>query len=99
MEGFQSVLFLFLELRLKEIGCLWCSGAPYPWSPRIPFPHLVVGLEVHCVGNKMHKAFPLSVIKFPLVEDVPAASKESSHCQKKRDANAMMIALLLKVKE
>nr|GFB55323.1 hypothetical protein [Tanacetum cinerariifolium] len=32
------------------------------------------------VGNKMHKAFPLPVIKFPLVEELPTASKEGCHC-------------------
>nr|GEX65772.1 hypothetical protein [Tanacetum cinerariifolium] len=46
------------------------------------------------VGNKMHKAFPLSVIEFPLAEEVPTASEESSHCQKKRDATTKRIALL-----
>nr|GEV49585.1 putative reverse transcriptase domain-containing protein [Tanacetum cinerariifolium] len=48
------------------------------------------------VGNKMHKAFPLPVIEFPLLEEVPTASEESSHCQKKREATAVKIALLLK---
>nr|GEU68547.1 hypothetical protein [Tanacetum cinerariifolium] len=48
------------------------------------------------VRNKMHKAFPLSVMVFPLSEEVPTASEESSHCQKKRDATAEKIALLLK---
>nr|GEW41948.1 hypothetical protein [Tanacetum cinerariifolium] len=43
----------------------------------------------------MHKAFPLPVIKFPLAEEVPIATKESSNCQKKRDATAMRIALLV----
>nr|GEY75183.1 putative reverse transcriptase domain-containing protein [Tanacetum cinerariifolium] len=46
--------------------------------------------------NKMHKAFPLPVIEFPLPEEVPTASEESSHCQKKREATAVKIALLLK---
>nr|GEV10981.1 hypothetical protein [Tanacetum cinerariifolium] len=36
------------------------------------------------VGNKMQKAFPLPVIEFPLPEEVPTVSEESSHCQKKR---------------
>nr|GEX98930.1 hypothetical protein [Tanacetum cinerariifolium] len=31
---------------------------------------------------------------FPLLEEVPTASEESSHCQKKRDATAKRIALL-----
>nr|GEZ18288.1 hypothetical protein [Tanacetum cinerariifolium]GEZ26459.1 hypothetical protein [Tanacetum cinerariifolium] len=47
----------------------------------------------------MHKAFPLSVIEFPLTEEVPTASKESSHCQKKRDATAKRIALLFSTPE
>nr|GEW76560.1 xylulose kinase-1 [Tanacetum cinerariifolium] len=51
------------------------------------------------VGNKMHKAFTLPVIDFPLAEEVPTASEESSYCQKKRDATAKRIALLVKVKE
>nr|GEW47855.1 retrovirus-related Pol polyprotein from transposon TNT 1-94 [Tanacetum cinerariifolium] len=40
--------------------------------------------------------FPLPIIKFPLPEKVPTASEESSHSQKKRDATAEKIALLLK---
>nr|GEW97419.1 zinc finger, CCHC-type [Tanacetum cinerariifolium] len=48
------------------------------------------------VGNKMHKEFPLPVMKFPLQGEVPTANEESSHCQKKRDATAHKIALLLK---
>nr|GEW71502.1 hypothetical protein [Tanacetum cinerariifolium] len=44
----------------------------------------------------MHKAFSLPVMEFPLPEEVPTASEESSHCQKKRDATAVKIALLLK---
>nr|GEX46223.1 hypothetical protein [Tanacetum cinerariifolium] len=46
--------------------------------------------------NKMHKAFPLPVMVFPLPEEVPTTSEESSHCQKKKDATAEKIALLLK---
>nr|GEV13086.1 hypothetical protein [Tanacetum cinerariifolium] len=48
------------------------------------------------VENKMHKAFPLPVIEFPLAEEVPTASEEGCHCQKKRDATARKIALLSK---
>nr|GEZ61117.1 putative reverse transcriptase domain-containing protein [Tanacetum cinerariifolium]GFA05711.1 putative reverse transcriptase domain-containing protein [Tanacetum cinerariifolium] len=36
------------------------------------------------------------VIEFPLSEEVPTASEESSHSQKKREATAVKIALLLK---
>nr|GFC86777.1 hypothetical protein [Tanacetum cinerariifolium] len=52
--------------------------------------------ESYHVGNKTHKAFPLPVIEFPLVEEVPTASEESFHCQKKKEATAVKIALLLK---
>nr|GFA04381.1 hypothetical protein [Tanacetum cinerariifolium] len=48
------------------------------------------------VGNKMHKAFLLPVMEFPLPKEVPTTSEESSHCQKKRDATAEKFALLLK---
>nr|GEV49057.1 hypothetical protein [Tanacetum cinerariifolium] len=34
--------------------------------------------------------------EFPLPKEVPTTSEESSHCQKKREATAMKIALLLK---
>nr|GEV34249.1 hypothetical protein [Tanacetum cinerariifolium] len=37
------------------------------------------------------------VIEFPLVEEVPTASEENCHCQKKREATAKRIALLVKV--
>nr|GEZ36985.1 putative ribonuclease H-like domain-containing protein [Tanacetum cinerariifolium] len=51
--------------------------------------------EGRIIRNKMHKAFPLPVIEFPLVEEVPTASEESCHCQKKREATAVKIALLV----
>nr|GEW35638.1 hypothetical protein [Tanacetum cinerariifolium] len=44
----------------------------------------------------MHKAFLLPGIKFPLAEEVPTASEEGCHCQKKRKATARKIALLSK---
>nr|GEY25127.1 hypothetical protein [Tanacetum cinerariifolium] len=47
------------------------------------------------VGNKMNKAFLLTIIEFPLAEEVPTASEESCHCQKKREATTKRIALLL----
>nr|GEW12090.1 hypothetical protein [Tanacetum cinerariifolium] len=53
-------------------------------------------MKKKCVGNKMHKAFPLPVMEFPLLGEVPTASEECSHCQKKRKATAVKIALLLK---
>nr|GEY32001.1 hypothetical protein [Tanacetum cinerariifolium] len=46
------------------------------------------------VGNKIHKAFPLPVIKFPLAEAVPTVSIKGCHCQKKCEATARKIALL-----
>nr|GEZ03450.1 hypothetical protein [Tanacetum cinerariifolium] len=44
----------------------------------------------------MHKEFPLPVIEFPLPKEVPTSSEESSYRQKKREATAVKIALLLK---
>nr|GEW06863.1 ribonuclease H-like domain-containing protein [Tanacetum cinerariifolium] len=49
----------------------------------------------HAVTAK-YQAFSLPVIEFPLPEEVPTASEECSHCQKKREATAVKIALLLK---
>nr|GEZ10861.1 hypothetical protein [Tanacetum cinerariifolium] len=43
----------------------------------------------------MHKVFPLPVMEFPLPEEVPTASEEICHCQKKREATAVKIALLV----
>nr|GEY43854.1 transposon Ty3-I Gag-Pol polyprotein [Tanacetum cinerariifolium] len=39
-----------------------------------------VGDKVKFDGNKMHKAFPLPVMEFPLPGEVPTASEEISHC-------------------
>nr|GEY66071.1 hypothetical protein [Tanacetum cinerariifolium] len=65
-------------------GKLFCQWELYNWQwGRI-------------VRNKMHKAFPLPVIEFPMPGEVPTASEESSHCQKKRDATAEKNALVLK---
>nr|GEX46690.1 hypothetical protein [Tanacetum cinerariifolium] len=44
----------------------------------------------------MHKAFPLLGIEFPLAKEVPTASEEGCHCQKKREATVRKIALLSK---
>nr|GFA42054.1 hypothetical protein [Tanacetum cinerariifolium] len=44
--------------------------------------------EVVFIGNKMHKAFPLPVIEFPLLGEIPTAREESSHCQKEGEATA-----------
>nr|GEX17187.1 hypothetical protein [Tanacetum cinerariifolium] len=46
------------------------------------------------VRNKMHKAFPLPVTEFPLPEELPTATEDSCHCQKKREATARKIAPL-----
>nr|GEX05281.1 ribonuclease H-like domain-containing protein [Tanacetum cinerariifolium] len=37
----------------------------------------------------------VEIIEFPLAEEVPTASEENSYCQKKRDATAKRIALLV----
>nr|GEW24630.1 copia protein [Tanacetum cinerariifolium] len=53
-------------------------------------------ISCHDNLNTSSKAFPLPVINFPLAEEVLTTSEKSSHCQKKRDATAEKIALLLK---
>nr|GEZ10847.1 hypothetical protein [Tanacetum cinerariifolium] len=44
---------------------------------------------------KIYKITNCPIIEFPLPEEVPTASEESFHCQKKREATAEKIALLL----
>nr|GEW64038.1 hypothetical protein [Tanacetum cinerariifolium] len=50
-------------------------------------------LKIYKIANFPRK----QVIEFPLVEELPTASEESSHCQKKSEATAVKIALLSKV--
>nr|GFA33597.1 hypothetical protein [Tanacetum cinerariifolium] len=45
---------------------------------------------------KIASSLRQQVIEFPLPEEVPTASEESCHCQKKREATTVKIALLLK---
>nr|GEY27185.1 DNA helicase [Tanacetum cinerariifolium] len=45
---------------------------------------------------KIYKIANCPIIEFPLPGEVPTASEESSHCQKKREATTVKIALLLK---
>nr|GFA31190.1 putative reverse transcriptase domain-containing protein [Tanacetum cinerariifolium] len=53
--------------------------------------------KVHHVTSKDKEIFMLVEKVYPLrKEEVPTASEESSHCQKKRDATTEKIALLLK---
>nr|GEV06637.1 synaptobrevin, longin-like domain protein [Tanacetum cinerariifolium] len=68
----------------------------YPLRKGLAIGMISYKLQGRIVGNKIHKAFPLPVMEFQLPEEVPTASEESSHCQKKRDATAVKIALLLK---
>nr|GEY39650.1 putative ribonuclease H-like domain-containing protein [Tanacetum cinerariifolium] len=45
---------------------------------------------------KIYKIANCPIMAFPLSEEVPTSSEESSHCQKKRDTTAEKIALLIK---
>nr|GEU95024.1 reverse transcriptase domain-containing protein [Tanacetum cinerariifolium] len=56
-------------------------------------------LQGRIVRNKMHKAFPLPVIEFPLAEEVPTASEESCHCHKKRETTVVKDRIATKVKK
>nr|GEZ76398.1 hypothetical protein [Tanacetum cinerariifolium] len=71
----------------------------YPLRKGLALMMISYKLQGRIVGNKMHKAFLLLGIEFPLAEEVPTASEESCHCQKKSEATAVKIALLLKVKK
>nr|GEY43283.1 putative ribonuclease H-like domain-containing protein [Tanacetum cinerariifolium] len=68
----------------------------YPLRKGLAIGMIYYKLQGRIVGNKMHKAFPLSVMEFPLPGEVPTASEESSHYQKKKEATAVKIARLLK---
>nr|GEU98513.1 hypothetical protein [Tanacetum cinerariifolium] len=46
-------------------------------------------------SSSKKEAFPLPVIEISLAEEVPTVSEESCHCQKKREATAVKIALLV----
>nr|GEZ03946.1 ribonuclease H-like domain-containing protein [Tanacetum cinerariifolium] len=45
------------------------------------------------VGNKMHKAFPLPVIKFPLAEELPTASEEDTTSDESGKKSGRMVTL------
>nr|GEZ00383.1 ribonuclease H-like domain-containing protein [Tanacetum cinerariifolium] len=49
-------------------------------------------LKIYKIASSLRQ----QVMEFPLPKEVPIASEESFHCQKKRDATAEKIALLLK---
>nr|GEU77971.1 hypothetical protein [Tanacetum cinerariifolium] len=68
----------------------------YPFRKGLAIVMICYKLQGRIVGNKKHKVFALPVMEFPMSEEVPTASEENSHCQKKRDATAEKIALLLK---
>nr|GEZ07634.1 RNA-directed DNA polymerase, eukaryota [Tanacetum cinerariifolium] len=52
-----------------------------------------------CMETSRKEAFPLPVMEFPFPEEVPTASEESSHCQKKREATVVKDCTATKVKK
>nr|GEX23375.1 uncharacterized mitochondrial protein AtMg00810-like [Tanacetum cinerariifolium] len=68
--------------KLEPIRVMWSLHYnPYNHSDDLASREKISIDKVHfSVGNKMHKAFPLPVIEFPLAEEVPTASEESCHC-------------------
>nr|GFB31971.1 integrase, catalytic region, zinc finger, CCHC-type, peptidase aspartic, catalytic [Tanacetum cinerariifolium] len=85
-----------LGYNLISVGQFCDKGLEVTFRKSICFVRNKAGVDlliVNSVGNKMHKAFPLPVIEFSLAEEVPTASEESCHCQKKREATAVKIAL------
>nr|GEX60212.1 putative ribonuclease H-like domain-containing protein [Tanacetum cinerariifolium] len=96
---YQFFIDLLKHLDREDLNQLWrlvketLSNRP-PSSDKemkLWLEHQVYG---RIVRNKMHKAFPLPVIKFPLAEEVPTAGVKGCHCQKKSEATARKIALL-----
>nr|GEX81834.1 hypothetical protein [Tanacetum cinerariifolium] len=65
----------------------------YPFRTGLAIVMICYKLQGRIVGNKMHKAFLLPVMKFLLPGEVPTGSKESSHWQRKRDATGEKIAV------
>nr|GEV18139.1 DNA-directed DNA polymerase [Tanacetum cinerariifolium]GEV23226.1 DNA-directed DNA polymerase [Tanacetum cinerariifolium] len=58
--------------------------------------HPIINSKDKEIFMLVEKDYPLrKVIEFPLPEEVPTASEESCHCQKKREVTAVKIALLL----
>nr|GEX76962.1 hypothetical protein [Tanacetum cinerariifolium] len=59
------------------------------------------GLAIVMISYKLdvENYSQMEIIEFPLLEEVPTASKESSHYQKKRDATAVKICTATKVKK
>nr|GEW70336.1 hypothetical protein [Tanacetum cinerariifolium] len=74
------------NVKVHPVGC-------DPLSLESKFTHVEESTRVR---NKMHKAFPLPGIEFPLAKEVPTTSEEGCHWQKKREATARKIALLSK---
>nr|GEY55234.1 hypothetical protein [Tanacetum cinerariifolium] len=91
---YDTCRFHHVTSKDKEIFML--VEKDYPLRKGLAIRMISYKLQGRIVGNKMHKAFPLPVMEFPLSEEVPTTSKESSHCQNKRDATVEKIALLLK---
>nr|GEY32988.1 hypothetical protein [Tanacetum cinerariifolium] len=48
---------LLMVLGPKEVGCLRCSRASYPWSPLVPFPHQVDTVGFEFGQNRKNKHF------------------------------------------
>nr|GFA80016.1 hypothetical protein [Tanacetum cinerariifolium] len=86
---------VFGRLQAKDKEIFMLVEKDYPLRKGLAIRMISYKLQGRIVGNKMHKAFPLPVIEFSLSVEVPTASEESCHCQKKREATAEKIALLL----
>nr|GEV69056.1 hypothetical protein [Tanacetum cinerariifolium] len=63
-----------IDWKDKEIFML--VEKDYPLRKGLALVMITYKLQERIVGNKMHKAFPLPVIEFPLAEQLPTASEE-----------------------
>nr|GEX40790.1 hypothetical protein [Tanacetum cinerariifolium] len=93
--NYQFFVDMLKHLDREDLNQLW-RLVKETLSIRPPTSDKEMEIWRRIVGNKMHKAFSLPVMEFPLPEEIPTASEKSSHCQKKRDATAEKIALLMK---
>nr|GEY52090.1 hypothetical protein [Tanacetum cinerariifolium] len=86
------------NLKSEDVGGMLIENSKDPEKPKNEKlePHADGTLCLNTEVGFHAMAFPLPVMKFPLPGEVPTASEESSHCQKKKDATAVKIALLLK---
>nr|GEV94745.1 hypothetical protein [Tanacetum cinerariifolium] len=88
----ENLMHALVEWKLYDTCGVHHVTKVYPLSKGLAIVMISYKLQVE---NYSQMVFPLPVMEFPLPEEVPTVSEKSSHWQKKRDATAKKIALLL----